>query len=106
MTRHPPQRVIRYLLEGAAVLLIALLASVAAAMHVSRPPIRYSQETATLGVTVRARVEQVLDESQYQDADGLIAVAQTLVVRVLSKGDHEGEVVTLEYNGSGPTLSA
>jgi len=103
---HEPHRTIRYVLEGVAVLLIAVLASIAIAMHVSRPPIGYSQETASLGVTVRARVQQVLEESNSLGEDGLIMVNQKLEVRIVSRGEHQGEVVILEYNGSGPTLSA
>ncbi len=103
---HEPHRTIRYGLEGVAVLLIAVLASIAIAMHVSRPPIGYAQETASLGVTVRARVQQVLKESNALGEDGLVMVNQKLEVCILSKGEHQGEVVMLEYNGSGPTLSA
>ncbi len=83
-----------------------MLASIAIAMHVSRPPIGYAQETASLGVTVRARVQQVLKESNALGEDGLVMVNQKLEVCILSKGEHQGEVVMLEYNGSGPTLSA
>jgi uncharacterized membrane protein len=106
MTSHEPHRAIRYLLEGAAVLILALLASGAVAMHLSRPPIQTTRETATLGVTVRASVERVLDESSSRSDDGLFVVAQTLEVRILTRGEHKGEVVTLDYSGSGPTLDA
>ncbi len=105
-SHHEPHRAIRYALEGTAVLLMAVLASIAIAMHLSRPPIGYSQEATFLGVTVRARVQQVIEESSTLSEDRLISVNQILELRILSSGEHQGEVVTLEYNGSGPVLSA
>ncbi len=103
---HEPHRTIRYALEGVTVLLIAALASIAIAMHVTCPPIGYAQETDSFGVTVRARVQQVLEESSSVDEHGLATAYQKLEVRILSSGEHQGEVIILEYNGSGPTLSS
>jgi uncharacterized membrane protein len=99
-------RTIRYLLEGIAVLSIALLALLTLALHISRPPIPYTQETDTFGVTVQARVEEVIEETLSVDEDGLVIVAQTLGVRILSRGPYQDERTTLEYNGTGPTLNA
>jgi uncharacterized membrane protein len=99
-------RTIRYVLEGIAVLSIALLASLTLALHISRPPIRYAQETEAFGVTVQARVEEVLDETLSESEDGLVIVAQTLSVRILSSGPYQDERTVLEYHGTGPTLSA
>jgi uncharacterized membrane protein len=106
MNRLRSERTLRYVLEGVAVLLIAILASAGITMYVTRPPIPYTQETATVGETVRARVDEVVDETDTVGEDGLVEVAQTLTLRILSRGPHRDETVTVDYNGSGPTLSA
>ncbi len=106
MNRRPSSRTIRYVLEGVAVLSIAVLASLTLALHISRPPISYAQEIDTFSVTVQARVEEVLDETISEDTEGLVIVAQTLSLRFLSRGPYEGEQAVLEYHGTGPTLNA
>ncbi|MGC9469492.1 MAG: YibE/F family protein [Anaerolineae bacterium] len=100
------RRIVRYVLEGAAVLIIALLASAVVALHLTRPPITYSQERVDIGETVQAQVEAVLETTESQDEGGLYAVYQRLQLRILSDGPHQGESVTVEYNGMGPTLDA
>ncbi len=101
-----PQRKLRYLLEGTAVLLITILASAVLALHLTRPPVAYGQERTDLGETVQARVEAVLDEQKTHDESGLTMVFQTLQLRILTRGPYRGEVITVEYSGMGPTLSA
>lgn len=99
------QRTIRYLLEGGAVLLIAVLASLVIALLVTRPAIPYQQEDAAFSTTVQARVEAVLEEEQGQEGE-LVTVYQKLQLRLTTRGEHEGEVVTVTYNGIGPSLNA
>lgn len=96
----------RYILEAVAVILLTALASLVLALHITRPDIQYGQEASSLGETVQARIEAVSDESQSRSEDGLIMVAQHLQLRILTRGPHEGEVIEVEYNGMGPTLSA
>jgi uncharacterized membrane protein len=100
------QTITRYVLEGTAVLLLALLGSLVIALHVTRPPIGYEQETALIGSTVQAQVEEVLDEAHAQDAEGLFTVQQELKLRILSPGPYQGRMITVEYNGMGPALNA
>lgn len=106
MHQTDSQRRTRYILEAAAVLLLAALASLVLALHITRPSIQYGQETSTLGETVQARVEAVLDETQSRSEDGLITIAQRLQLRIITRGSHEQDVITVDYNGMGPTLSA
>lgn len=106
-TERPASRqILRYLLEGGAVLLIALLASAVGALHLTRPPITYTQERPDMGITVQARVESVLEETHTRSDDGLYSVYQKLELRILTRGAHQGEVAALDYNGMGPTLDA
>ncbi len=99
-------KAIQYALEGAAVLILAAIIAVMIALHVTRPPIRYGQQAATLGETVQARVLDVLEESVATDETGLYTVAQKLDVEILSAGAYHGKQITLTYNGMGPTLGA
>ena len=55
--RQPPtreSRTIRFILEGAAVLLLAALVAILIALHITRPPIQYNQQVAGLEETVQA----------------------------------------------------
>lgn len=97
----------RYVLEAAAVLSLAVLASAVLGMHITRPPIDYQQtDLASISTTVRARVELIEDESITQSDDGFIMVSQQLTLRVLSAGPYQGQIFNTEYNGMGPNLSA
>ena len=99
--------VARYVLEAGAVLTLAILATVVLALHLTRPPINYAQEQLPgVSTTVRARVEKIEEEIQSEDEGGLITVHQKLTLRVVSAGPYEGQVITTDYNGMGPTLSA
>ncbi|HOT92865.1 MAG TPA: YibE/F family protein [Anaerolineae bacterium] len=99
-------RVIHYVLEGAAVLLLAVLAALIVILHLTRPEIRYSQQIASLETTVRARVRTVGAENITVDENGLVTIMQELELQILSKGDYEGRHVTVTYNGMGPTVDA
>jgi uncharacterized membrane protein len=103
--RRTPQA-LRYLLEGGAVLLIAILGSAVLALHLTRPPIAYGQDRPDLGITVQARVEEILEESEPQDEGGLFLVTQLLRLRILSQGEYRDDIMTIEYNGMGPTREA
>lgn len=102
----PKRRVTRYLLEAAAVVIIAALASAVLALHFTRPPLRYDPQDVAFGATVQARVEEVLDETETEDEDGLITIQQELRLRILTSGEYENQVVTVTYSGMGPTRSA
>ncbi|MBN1249539.1 MAG: YibE/F family protein [Anaerolineae bacterium] len=101
------RRVTRYLLEAAAVLSLAVLASAVLGLHLTRPPIGYQQALLPdVSTTVRARVERIEAETETQTEDGFVTVSQRLVLQVLSAGPYKGEIFEVEYNGMGPTLSA
>jgi uncharacterized membrane protein len=89
-----------------AVLLLALLAAVVVALHVTRPPIRYNTQAASLEETVQARVRNVLEESSSTDQNGLVLVSQQLELKILSSGAYHGSQITVAYNGMGPSLQA
>ena len=97
-------RAARYLLEGTAVLSLALLTALVAMLHITRPPLAYSEQVATLEETVQARVLAVLREDSQPTPDGMVMVAQELTLEILSRGDFEGQRVTVTYNGMGTTL--
>ena len=107
MDLHQRNRTTRYLLDGVAVLVLAGLASLVLALALTRPPIQYNPDTAPeLGTTVRARVLSVTDETQTLDPAGLVMVFQQLELRILTPGPYHDQIVTVSYNGMGPTLSA
>lgn len=99
-------RTTRYVLEGAAVLALVLLVALTAMLHFTRPPLRYSSETLLLDQTVQAQVTAIHREESQVAPDGLVMVAQELALRVVSRGDFYGQLITLTYNGMGPTLYA
>lgn len=107
MRKNEHQTTTRYLLEAAAVLSLAILASAVLGLHLTRPPISYEQ-TPIPGVTttVRARVEQVRNESATQNTDGFVTVSQALTLRILTAGPYQGDILDADYNGMGPNLSA
>jgi uncharacterized membrane protein len=96
----------RYLLEGFAVLSLAALAALTLALHLTRPPIAYDRQAASLEETVRARVLAVIDEEISEDETGLTLVNQRLRLRILSDGAYQDEEVTVTYNGMGPSPRA
>ena len=107
MNPNKERSVARYVLEAGAVLALAILAAVVLALYITRPPINYAQEQMPgVSATVRARVEKIEEEVQSEDESGLITVHQKLTLRIVSAGPYEGEVMTTEYNGMGPSLSA
>jgi uncharacterized membrane protein len=107
MNPNKERSVARYLLEAGAVLALAILATVVLALHLTRPPISYAQEQLPgVSTTVRARVEKIEEETQSEDEGGLITVHQKLTLRIMSAGPYEGQVITTDYNGMGPTLNA
>jgi len=99
-------RVIHYVLEGAAVLLLVALAALIGILHITRPEIPYSAQIATLETTVQARVLNVTREESTIDANGLIMVFQELELEIRSKGEYQGRTIKVDYNGMGPTLDA
>ncbi len=107
MNPNKQRSVARYVLEAGAVLALAILATVVLALYLTRPPINYAQEQLPgISTTVRARVEKIEEEIQSEDESGLITVYQKLTLRIVSAGPYKGQVITTEYNGMGPTLSA
>ncbi len=96
----------RYLLEGFAVLGLAVLVVVAIALHLTKPEIPYNPQAASLEETVRARVLEVIDEQISEDESGLTMVNQRLQLRVLSAGPHNDEEITVTFNGMGPSPRA
>jgi len=107
MNPNKERSVARYVLEAGAVLALAILATIVLALYVTRPPINYAQEQMPgISTTVRARVEKIEEEIQSEDESGLITVHQRLTLRIVSTGPYEGQVITTDYNGMGPTLSA
>lgn len=99
-------RVIHYVLEGAAVLLLVALAALIVVLHITRPEIPYSAQVAALESTVQARVLSVGDEDSTVDENGLIMVFQELELEIVSKGEYQGQTITVSYNGMGPALDA
>lgn len=99
-------RVIHYVLEGAAVLLLVAFAALIVVLHITRPEIPYNAQIAALESTVQARVLSVGNEESTVDENGLIMVFQELELEIVSKGDYQGQTVTVSYNGMGPTLEA
>ena len=99
-------RVIHYVLEGAAVLLLVALAALIVVLHITRPEIPYNAQIAALESTVQARVLSVGKEETTVDENGLILVFQELELEIRSKGDYQGKTITVSYNGMGPTLEA
>lgn len=93
----------QYLLEGTAVIVLTILVAVVGTLHFTRPPIRYTSQVDALEKTVLARVMEINKEEISVDAEGLTWAAQELNVKVLSKGEHKGETITITYNGMGPT---
>ncbi len=102
----PSSRAWHYILEGTAVLLLVLLAAAVAALHFTRPPLRYAAQAASLEETVQARVLEVLHEESSIDENGLALVSQKLRMKIVSRGEYFGEELTLPYNGMGPSANA
>lgn len=99
-------RAIHYVLEGAAVLLLAALAALIVILHLTRPEILYSQQIAALEETVQARVRKVGNEETTVDENGLVMVFQELELEIVSKGEYQGQTIAVNYNGMGPTLES
>jgi uncharacterized membrane protein len=99
-------RVIHYVLEGTAVLLLVALAALIVILHITRPEIPYNAQVAALESTVQARVLSVGSEESTVDENGLIMVFQELELEIVSKGEYQGQTITVSYNGMGPTLEA
>ena len=92
---------VRYVLEGASVLIIAALLSALGALHFTRPPIQYESQDPALENTVQARVLDI-KESQIQEDDvGFVQIYQLLELEITSKGEYQGQRVTVAYNGMG-----
>lgn len=107
MNPNKERSLARYVLEAGAVLALAILAAVVLALYITRPPINYAQEQLPgVSTTVRARVEKIEDETQSEDESGLITVHQTLTLRIVTAGPYKGQIITTDYNGMGPALSA
>ena len=107
MNPNKQRSVARYVLEAGAVLALAILATTVLALYLTRPPINYAQEQLPgISTTVRARVEKIEEEMQSEEESGLVTVYQKLTLRIVSAGPYEGQVITTDYNGMGPTLSA
>ncbi len=100
------QRVLYYVLEGMAVLVLTALAALIVVLHITRPEIPYNPQIAALEGTVQARVLNVRHEEFNSDEKGLFMVVQELELEILSKGEYYGRTITLTYNGMGPTLEA
>ncbi len=100
------RRVIHYVLEGAAVLLLVALVALIVTLHLTRPEIRKSEQIAALESTVQARVLNVTNEVSTVDENGLMMVFQELELEVRSEGEYQGRIITVSYNGMGPTLDS
>ena len=100
------RRVIHYVLEGAAVLLLVALAALIVVLHITRPEIPDNAQVEALESTLQARVLSVGDEESTVDESGLIMVFQELELEIVSKGEYQGQTITVSYNGMGPTLEA
>ncbi len=94
----------RYTLEGLAVLVLLLLITAMGVLYATRPPLRYQATDASSETTVRAEVLTVEAEEIGEDENGMVAISQRLRVRLLSRGEYEGEMVEVTYNGLGPAL--
>jgi len=99
-------RVIHYVLEGAAILLLVALAALIVVLHLTRPEIPYSAQVSALEPTVQARVLDVGKEESTVDENGLVIVMQELELEIVSKGEYQGQTITVSYSGMGPTLDA
>ena len=99
-------RVIHYMLEGAAILLLVALAALIVVLHLTRPEIPYSAQVSALEPTVQARVLDVGKEESTVDENGLVIVMQELELEIVSKGEYQGQTITVSYSGMGPTLDA
>ena len=99
-------RVVHYVLEGAAVLLLVALAALTIVLHITRPEILDNAQIATLEETVQARVLSVGNEETTVDENGLIMIFQELELEIRSKGEYQGQTITVSYNGMGPTVEA
>ncbi len=99
-------RVIHYVLEGAAVLLLVTLAALILILHITRPEIPYNKQVSGLESTIQARVLSVANEETTVDENGLIMVFQELELEIRSKGEYQGQTITVSYNGMGPTLES
>lgn len=99
-------RALHYALEGTAVLLLAALVTVAIALHVTRPAMPDNSQIAGLDATLQARVRAVIHEEHTIDPNGLVMIAQQLELEIVSKGEFQGQQITVTYNGMGPTLES
>ncbi|MBN1259214.1 MAG: YibE/F family protein [Anaerolineae bacterium] len=91
----------RYLLEGAAALLLVSLIATMGALHFTRPPLSYTQSASSLERTVEARIVTVRKETLSAGADGDVIGMQSLEIEILSPGDLEGRHVEVEHNRAG-----
>ncbi len=107
-SQHPLRspRAARYILEGAAVLLLFSLTLIVAVLVVTRPSLRYASQVASLEETVMARVLKVNSEQAYQGPDipdGMTTLTQDLELEIIGHSEYAGQRVTVTYNGVGPT---
>ncbi len=107
-SQHPLRspRASRYILEGAAVLLLVSLTLIVGVLIATRPSLRYASQAASLEETVMARVLKVDSEQAYQGPDipdGMTTLTQELELEIIGHNQYTGQRVTVTYNGVGPT---
>ncbi|MBN2007242.1 MAG: YibE/F family protein [Anaerolineae bacterium] len=94
-------RALRYLLEGASILLLALLLGALVTLHFTRPPTQYQAQNLTGENTVQARILEIKESHFQDDPEGMAQLYQLLEVEILTPGAYKGRRMTIAYNGVG-----
>ncbi len=100
-----PERTHQYLLEGAAILLLILLAIALGVLHITRPPAKFTPQEGSQENTVQARVLEISEETITDLPTGEQLFSRTLEVQILSKGAYEGQIFTISQQRTDPTGS-
>jgi uncharacterized membrane protein len=96
-------KTLHYLMHSIGILVIVILTALTISLHATRPEIGNREQNNSQETTLRARVLNILDENVSPEANGLVTVYQELEIVILTPGEYQGFVTTVEYYGQGPS---
>ncbi len=88
-------RTSQYLLEGTAIVLLILLVIALGVLHITRPPAKFTSQSASQENTLQARVLQVSAESVNELPTGERLYSRSIEVQIISTGEFENRTFSI-----------